>query len=395
MRINDPLFLENVIGMPTWHALAFLETARRQRCVIIVRATGPTCHGLLLEGYDTKGYRIHGKSCDWGPMAGFVLRDPHLNKSGMARVGYNRDKHREAIDLDAEHQGWNASVTPLVISEARRQWLVARGYINVQLKGGRYDGRATHRSGIAFYYSLIPNQLQPGLWDVYFDNSRHGEKWIQEKGGAVVKYHPRFGPAYEPMLALTNPATHRLHSEDHYKNAVTGDYDLFAVWPLARKYNPRGDDHRPLGTVRGSVGRGERDNVDALERDFTHMGWGTKLGNITYRIQLVCQMVNSIIGRANVLWHSDESARPFLDDVDLPVMAFTPAGDTWGIETIPQFKSFIDNCNHHDFAVTLSNAWTQAPTPAFPQRLGGAYARYVPPDASFGGRALVPDYVNW
>ena len=37
----------------------------------------------------------------------------------------------------------------------------------------------------------------------------------------------------------------------------------------------------------------------------------------------------------------------FLDDVDLPVIAFTPAGFQYGIETIADFKQFIALC---DFA---------------------------------------------
>ena len=68
MQYNNPLFLKNVIGMPEPHARAFKTIAASQKSVIISRATGPTCHGLLQEGYDTKGYRIHGKSCNWGPL---------------------------------------------------------------------------------------------------------------------------------------------------------------------------------------------------------------------------------------------------------------------------------------------------------------------------------------
>ena len=105
--------------MPEAHKNAFLTVAKSERCVIIVRATGPTCHGLLEEGYDTKGYRIHGKSCDWGPMAGFVVRDPRLNKYGMGKEKFNRAKHTESIDLDAEGQGWKASTTPLIIYHKR------------------------------------------------------------------------------------------------------------------------------------------------------------------------------------------------------------------------------------------------------------------------------------
>lgn len=388
MRYNDPNFLEQVIGMPQSHAQAFLTTARSQKCVIMSRATGPTCHGLLAEGYDTKGYRIHGKSCNWGPMAGFVLRDPRLNKRGMEKVSFNRKKHEEAINLDEENQGWKANTTPLLISEKRRQWLMANGYIHVVRKGGRWDGTATHDSGISFKYSLIPEN--GNLWGVYFDNTQLGKTFRQERGNTVVKYHKKYGKSYEPMLAMTNPSTHRQFPQEHYLNAITGDYDLFAIWPFEKDYNPYGDDHRPLGTTRGFTSE-EGQNIDHLERNFTQSGQGTKLGNITNRIYLVGQLINSIVGRQHVIWHSDESARPFLDDVDLPVIAFTPAGNQFGIENILDFKAFIHYCLSAGIHVSLSNAWTQNVTQDKANRLGQEYAMHVPSDTV---RRIVPDWYN-
>ncbi|WP_160172726.1 anthrax toxin-like adenylyl cyclase domain-containing protein [Methylomarinum vadi] len=393
MNINDANFLEFTIGMPRPHMQAFLTVARQQQCIIIVRATGPTCHGLLEEGYDTKGYRIHGKSCDWGPMAGFVMRDPRLNKYGMGKAGFNRAKHREALVLDNEGQGWKASVTPLKISQRRIDWLMTHGYINPVRKGDRLDGTATHPSGISFKYSLIPEPNNPGLFGVYFDQTELHNRWMQEKGGAVVHYHPKYGASYEPMLAMTNPPGHRSYRGETYLNAITGDYDLFAIWPFVGSYDASayGLDHRPLGTVKGSVTQAERDNVENLERHFTEGGQGTKLGNITPRIYLICQLVNSIIAKQQVLWHSDEAARPFLDDVDLPVMAFTPAGNYVGIESIFDFKVFISYCDEAGIKVTLSNAWAQEPTAQKPNRLGASYAGYVPAD---GVRIIVPDWYN-
>jgi hypothetical protein len=131
MKVNSQDFLINTIGMPMPHKAAFLTVAAQQKCVIMVRATGPTCHGPLSEGYDTKGYRIHGKSCDWGPMAGFVMRDPRLNKYGLGKAKFNRAKHKEALYDDHEGQGWKASTTPLKISLARIQWLAAKGLIKI------------------------------------------------------------------------------------------------------------------------------------------------------------------------------------------------------------------------------------------------------------------------
>jgi len=397
MRYNDPTFLENVVGMPQSHAHAFITTAHSQKCVIISRATGPTCHGLLAEGYDTKGYRIHGKSCNWGPMAGFVLRDPRLNKRGLEKAGFNRKKHDEAIKLDKENQGRKANTTPLVISENRRLWLIAKGLINVAKKSDRWDGTARHHTGIYFKYSLI--LVQAGLWGVYFDYTDASVKFRQERGSNIVNYTKKYGNRYEPMLALTNPIQYRQFNSDNYLNAITGDYDLFAIWPYVESYDPFGEDHRPLGTTKGFTGE-QRKNIDRLEKNFTEMDsngrrQGTKLGNITGRIYHVGQLINSIVGRQNVIWHSDESARPFLDDVDLPVIAFTPSGMQFGIETISDFKLFIGMCDSDGIHVSLSNAWVQNPTSEFPNRLGSGegdkYLNKVPEDTF---RRIVPRWYN-
>jgi hypothetical protein len=396
VRQNDAGFLEQRIGMPEAHKNAFLQVARDEKVVIIVRATGPTCHGLLAEGYDTKGYRIHGKSCDWGPMAGFVMRDPRLNKSGKGKEEFNRKKHKEALEDDEENQGWRASITALKISWARIHWLVENDYITVQAKGDRFDGVAAHDTGIRFNYSLI--REAGGLFGAYFDNTR--VRFEQEKGDdVIVRYHAKYRGGYEPMFAMTNPIGHRQFRHEHHMNAITGDYDLFAIWPFVRgskKYDASayGDDHRPLGTVKGSVGKAERANVDHLERNFADMGdgtlQGTKLGNITPRMYMICQLVNSIVGH-QVLWHSDEAARPFLDDMDLPVIALAPSGNYFGIETIDDFKSFIRICELQGIYVTLSNAWAQDPDDKHAQRLGAEYARYVPED---GTRIVVPKWYN-
>ena len=41
--------------------------AKDNETIIISREVGRTCTMLIEEGYDTKGYRIHGKSTDGGP----------------------------------------------------------------------------------------------------------------------------------------------------------------------------------------------------------------------------------------------------------------------------------------------------------------------------------------
>jgi hypothetical protein len=223
----------------------------------------------------------------------------------------------------------------------------------------------------------------------------------QDREGTPVKPHPKWGTLYEPMLAMTNPIGHRSWPGDDFRNAITGDYDLFAVWPYAEEYQHYGDDHRPLGTARGWA---DRDRiVHQLERFFTRSGQGTKIGNITNRIYHVGQLLNSTIGMANtfaggpfphrnVIWHSDEAARPFVNDVDLPLIAFAPSRLEVGIDTILDFRGFVLNCLLEGIYVTLADGWVLAPDAKKPNRLGPAFAPLVP--SWLGGQRRVPNFYN-
>ncbi|MGA1870939.1 MAG: anthrax toxin-like adenylyl cyclase domain-containing protein [bacterium] len=388
LLFNNNHFLVDVIGMPETHADMFCNVAASQKCMILCRAVGPSCRQLLEEGYDTKGFRIHGKSCDWGPMAGFVLRDPRLNKEGASGVDNNRREHAEALTDARRGAGWTASTTPLKILQERVEWLLINNYIQVNERGGRLEGRAVHHTGISFDYSLIREPEQEGLWGVYFDKVKNGEAFRQERGNAVVRYHPRYGGnLYEPMLAMTNPVNHRQYQNENFRNAITGDYDLFAIWPYREHYQHEGYDRRILGTANAWS---ERNHIaNDLERNFTVEGQGTKMGNITNRIYCVSQFLNSMIGGVRirdwgpfpnrmVCWHSDEAARPFVNDVDLPIIAFAPSRAQIGVSTIGDFRDLISLCQQEDFYVTLHEGWVLNPQPGKANRLGQDYAPLVP-----------------
>lgn len=423
LRFDDADFRANTIGMPVSHAEKFRETAQMQQCLLVSRAVGPTCRQLLEQGYDTKGFRIHGKSCDWGPMAGFVLRDPRFNKYGLLDKGatYNRNQHRIAL-TDRDGAGWTADTTPLQITEERRVWLVQQEIIDLlQVGDNRYDGWATCPVGplLSIHYRLLRLDAE-SPWGVYLDNQANGA-FRQEVGGAPRIFYesgqsrrarkrkdlPFYQSEIEAVLAMTNPATHRSWPDGDFRNAVTGDYDLMAIWPLVEHCDPQGKDRRVLGTARGWSERYLYENV--LERNFTTSGQATKLGNITGRIYEICQLLNSAIAAATtgewgpfkdrmVCWHSDESARPFVDDVDLKLVVFSPSGLEIGIETIEDFKALVDTSLTDGFSVTLAEGWTLEPDQEHPNRLGSAYRPLVPEwernELNQPKPADVPDYYN-
>jgi hypothetical protein len=45
-----------------------------------------------MEGYDLKVFHIKAKSCNWGPMAGFICQLPILNKYGSEKIGFNAEE---------------------------------------------------------------------------------------------------------------------------------------------------------------------------------------------------------------------------------------------------------------------------------------------------------------
>lgn len=403
MRMNDPLFRQDVIGMPDTHAEVFRNVSVMERAVIVCRAVGPTCLQLLEQGYDTKGFRVHAKSCDWGPMAGFVLRDPQLNKKGAANVDYNTREIHEAMYDEHNHSGWMAATVPLRLYSQRVKWLIDTKRITVQLAAGgsRYVGEV-HQCGVDMKYSLRREWGSEGLvYDVYIEEAN---------------FEPAGGKG-KPMLAMTNPPDHRSWKGDDFRNALTGDYDLFTVWALSRSgvapgqqaspqhYDHDGDDRRVLG---GAQNWTNREYIEhELERNYTKGGQGTKLGNMTNRVYMICQLLNSGIGvtsceRGNrpfgpfpnrmVAWHSDETTRPFVQDVDLPLIAFLPNRDEVLIETIQDFKDFILMCISTGFHVTLGEGWTLTPDAKTVNRLGAEFRHLVP--SWEGGQWKVDDWYN-
>jgi hypothetical protein len=96
--------------------------------------------------------------------------------------------------------------------------------------------------------------------------------------------------------------------------------------------------------------------------------------------------------RRMVCWHSDETTRPFVSDVDLPIIAFAPSREEVGIENISDFRVFIQRCQANSIHVTLGEGWTLPTAPGKGNRLGSAYAPLVP--TWLGGQRKVPDWYN-
>ena len=360
---------EALVGIPHGHCEGFRAVARAERCVVVSRAVGPVCTLLIEEGYAMKSFRIHGKSSDWGPMAGFVVRDPRLSKLGLKGEADQRKEHGHAL-TDSNRQGWQAGTDAVKISSARLAWLRdnnARYGLGITFGRNWWLGRrkefeavdlTASREGVTVPFTLI--RRRPGnLWGVYIDRRLAGRGFRQE-----AEREETFGKdlRFEALVGMTNPYK-EYSGENAYKNVVTGDYDLFAVWPEAGLYRHEGADRRLAGTMGGGK------KTDATKQVFAREQ--IQIGNITDRIYQVAQVLNSVIGamtglpNRNVCFHSDEAGRPMVDEIDAPLIAFvpTPAGvKTYGIEKGTKerdLRALVEECLAAGYRVTLHPSWAR------------------------------------
>jgi hypothetical protein len=372
-------------GMPVRHANAVQDVADRTGHAILFRAVGQHSTRLLEEGYAAKGFRIDTKSCDWGPMRGFVCVDPRLSKVGgdAVKVASNRQYTREAIEglvrhdalgglsEDAHAHGtvmpdWMAGYKPVVISAERYLELVHGGLEGAANSAGIIKGVSHDTSNrVYFPWALIPiarclqtrnyaeacGPVPSGSYGVFVDYSNLSHPFEQSAPDTV---RPLKVLGYDAVLGLINPG-----SESYgYRACVTGDYDLFAVWAPHKKIDPfaikRNWDVRIVDRFR------EDHPDDATPHFHQHF----QLGNITMRLNMMKVLLNTaLIGNGgfsggNLVHHSDEVGNPspglkksLLES--FPILAFVPK-DSWRkgdlkspgvcVRNPPEFRTLIDIC---------------------------------------------------
>ncbi len=357
----------HLVGMPWEHALIFLHAAKAQNCVISSRQLGRVCTTLMAEGYDTKGFRMHSKSCDFGPMAGFICVDARLHKKGASYDATQRKDVAHAMHGDTwdKTRKWKATTVQICLSDARlnelKSWEDAENAnarivttpVSADLQIGtvltpvnlHYVLRKEQRNGDqvwALYYTDNPLPLKPVVWRAPWE--------------IMVRSY-----ALKPLESLVNP--YPPHPNGHYKNACTGDYDLFGVWPRKTAFSAQGEDQR----IAGMPNHPGVANAQIEE-------WEDKrTGNISDRTALVAGVINSMVhsdlrfgkGAArDVVHHSDEAGRPFISGIDDHIIAFIPnppmivaVESPRGVPIQAQWTKFLRSVHKLGFKVILNVHW--------------------------------------
>lgn len=412
-------------GFPEEVSKAFQKTADELNCVIWSRVPGKACTTLIDEGYNLKPFYVHGKSCDWGPMAGFVCQLPALNKAGASKMAYNLKEHMSSLAwllaVGATEQEQNkvadSLYLPLVISDARKQELLDNGTLPNHsviapdlICGIAQDAKQT----VAIEYVMKQQAAPSTLWNLYHRNiyikrtpgagyssylQVNGTKFSVDQAGAGEKsdvvptsYNQSIQASIDPETIATTDVTRinqalqglgivpandkpitRFYpingvqspylayrdTASLYKNAVSGDYDLFAVWPFtpnasfemttrisereSKPSDPKISQNLfiPVEAKKNALEIAKSRNV-FIEFIGTYAELEGKedpeVGNINDLVSITAQTLNSLVRSIylskkepedkgqfpNRAFHSDEGGRPGVNEIEYSIACFVP-----------------------------------------------------------------------
>ena len=297
--LRDPGAVLQLTGIPLRHMDAFQRVANAKNCVIMSRAVGTSCTQLIEESYSSKGFHVKAKSCDWGPMAGFVLADPNLTKRAPVEV----DKQKS--DLEHAFKDWGAGSTPLYISTNRRDLLMK-------------EGKITRRGGDDASMIVSAKQTSDGgpydkVLRKYFFRLERVDASRLQNAPADVMYAVKYvspdkafhvgGGEGDHVHAMVNP--HGLGGRvPGVRAALTGDYDLFSVAASRARYAPgtgvdgKGEFNRGYDARMISV-PGLEKNIKAGLKD---VGEDVHMGNLTGRLRELKDALNRSRGIWAATW---------------------------------------------------------------------------------------------
>lgn len=343
-------------GIPVEHAEVFQKVANDWQSVIVSRAVGPACTELIKSGYASKAFHVKAKSCNWGPMAGFLLADPRLTKRKKA------DWEKQNKDIRGPMEEGYCTTTPLLITENRVKHILFSKdgkYARTRLTDQNISAndlpdelhvKATSPDNETFKFTLMKSKVEKQekannklLWAVYFTKGTEASVKQKNKDSdnttALIPVRAIVNAEGDvPNDVINNPKLAKRYKADSgwvegYRGACTGDYDLFAVLPLnpdkkkqgKRKGNipfeKKGIDIRP---VKLGIKKPEAKLLKAEHPDY---------GNMTARIFMIRDNLNEGFQKADgwtdrvMVHHSDEGGRPFWPEIDYPLHAFIPLSD--------------------------------------------------------------------
>jgi hypothetical protein len=472
-RLTDDIKNELIAeGFPGYMCYSFIETAKATNSIVLSRLPGGVGTDLIEQGYDLKGFHIKAKSCNWGPMAGFICQLPVFNKLGIDKVLYNTkeiihylahldhfsgakvkiakfesDRAAEIKESPSREKAINEKFNKLildVLTEARTaeersgEWSGENGledghpFIHLRRKFENLKAIEDMRGVVevveiraGLVYGIAQNvtdelnktnnkptviteflleKMSDDVWDIYHGrikykskdtdaafnkefpgtiiadlitgkvdakNNKFVEQIFIRGGDALIMKNPETlakmkskdglfgvqgGAIFYKIRGFVNPFPPFKKSETakYYKNAVSGDYDLFGIWPdmtvhqdeLTRQSELVTGKFTRIGGKMFTTYFGNKGNfaiefvpgfselnpngkVDIL-RESAEYGNMNSLGHLvsgylnSFGASFITAFADGKKSTANKGFHSDEGGRPGIMEIEFPIAVFMP-----------------------------------------------------------------------
>ena len=405
-------------GIIPEHATAMAKVATKTNTLIMIRAPGEYATRLITEGYSAKSYHIKAKSCNFGPMAGFILEKAEFSKraiSGATDAQVRRNVRTQTQHIaDATTHG--AETIHLTIPKRHKEYLFNKKYVKACAKTGNdviivpHNPRPTIiKCTATFKGTGVDEQNSPQRNYTYFLLENQNDSYS-------LYYRYLIGnplPPIRPVMAIVDPHwnlnwrnnndntnadptalppgagnyyVNGLRAEQEYMKATCADYDLFTCWEhnehKTRHFNTvdqalyNRSFERPLReNVLPDTPANNQNNIQNYIRNNEH----PHFGNISPLIYNMLRYLNTEFlrcgnrrNRQPMVQHSDECGRPGIDDIDFPVfMAFPDTNKVYNrqlydrhsyilLENIDDFADLIQEVNRtNEFRINLHPEWTR------------------------------------
>jgi hypothetical protein len=287
-------------GIVPAHIGHIQQVAKTKRCFIMVRPVNKLATELIADNSAVKGLDIHGKSSDWGPMAGYIPWDQRLSKAGF--------KDSEDVKKGNANNRKDLDKYDKVIREPLE---ITSGRLETLKKKGRKCVPMNTKVGEVFTASRTTTV------DFKLESASGGKYRVLYKAPGMDSFKPVEVMAYKGL------------------GPVTADYDLFAVCPHYRAA-------KASETVREYTG------LLGVLSGFH--------GEVMDRINLLCRERNPTSNP--VVRHGTELSNPN-PQKDKFIALFTPAGTSMIVEPIhdgTRGKLFSD-LTKHGFHIYVNKNW--------------------------------------
>ncbi|BGI53608.1 MAG: type III secretion system adenylate cyclase effector ExoY [Candidatus Hamiltonella defensa (Ceratovacuna japonica)] len=325
------------VGVLPEHLIKLQTLAQQKNCIIGIRPVDLMATDLIRDGYPTKGFKIKGKSANWGPQTAFICVNQELSKLA--------DQPEKVSKFNKEVQnclsGGDAQKVQLKITKNRLELLKQKNIVfDIKYESnGLVKLKAKTSNNKVHKFVLDPSDKEPGVYEVKY------------KGKPIEVLAP-IGDNKKPL---------------------TADYDLFMIAPSVTDFGFQ--DILPVKDVSHSIFRKRvkqyiKDLSEPLKElysdpDTFYAPEDEEIGNASLRIRDMISDINQhLVGNGEkVVHHNSDTGSPATDmKANFPAAFVLP--ETLGkfdkicvIKDVDELKNLVQHAKDAGYYVPSNPLW--------------------------------------